>query len=266
MELLGGCAMNEINICKEVGAKIRYFRKLQGYTLESFATILHRSKSVLSQYERGEISIDLLTLQQISNALGVSIGALIDNYWNASNLLITSGSANQISMENMRQEYIYTYFSHAKAPILRAHQLCYNESKTHAAIYTYSSEKLDGASFEYFYPGKIVCGQSFTRLLLSNPLIEDDLLFLEFPARFRGSGAVLGFLSTYSVGSCFPLAAMALLSSTIISDREWLISCLSYNRDDMKLNRQCNCFFVNQEKNHFLHENMELHKKLHGKY
>ena len=89
MELLGGCAMNEINICKEVGAKIRYFRKLQGYTLESFATILHRSKSVLSQYERGEISIDLLTLQQISNALGVSIGALIDNYWNASNLLIT---------------------------------------------------------------------------------------------------------------------------------------------------------------------------------
>lgn len=39
MELLGGCAMNEINICKEVGAKIRYFRKLQGYTLESFATI-----------------------------------------------------------------------------------------------------------------------------------------------------------------------------------------------------------------------------------
>lgn len=159
-----------------------------------------------------------------------------------------------------------TYFSHAKAPILRVHQLCYNESKTHAAIYTYSSEKLDGASFEYFYTGKIVCGQSFTRLLLSNPLIEDDLLFLEFPARFRGSGAVLGFLSTYSVGSCFPLAAMALLSSTIISDREWLISCLSYNRDDMKLNRQCNCFFVNQEKNHFLHENMELHKKLHGKY
>lgn len=75
MELLGGCAMNEINICKEVGAKIRYFRKLQGYTLESFATILHRSKSVLSQYERGEISIDLLTLQQISNALWVFLSA-----------------------------------------------------------------------------------------------------------------------------------------------------------------------------------------------
>lgn len=79
MELQGGCAMDEINICKEVGAKIRYFRKLQGHTLDSFATILHRSKSVLSQYERGEISIDLLTLQQISKALGISIGALIDS-------------------------------------------------------------------------------------------------------------------------------------------------------------------------------------------
>ena len=266
MELQGGCAMDEINICKEVGAKIRYFRKLQGHTLDSFATILHRSKSVLSQYERGEISIDLLTLQQISKALGISIGALIDSCWNVSTPLITSVPTDQIATENMRQEYIYTYFSHAKVPILRVHQLCYNESKTHAIIYTYSSEKLDGASFEYFYTGKIVCGPSFTRLLLSNPLIEDDLLFLEFPVRFRGSGAVLGFLSTYSVGSCFPLAATALLSSTIISDREWLISCLSYNRDDMKLNRQCNCFFVNQEKNHFLHENIELHKKLHSEY
>lgn len=258
--------MDEINICKEVGAKIRYFRKLQGHTLDSFAKVLHRSKSVLSQYERGEISIDLLTLQQISKALNVSIGALIDNCWDASTPLITSVPVGQMSMENMRQEYIYTYFSHAKAPILRVHQLCYNESKTHAVIYTYSSEKLDGASFEYFYSGKMVCGQSFMRLLLSNPLIEDDLLFLEFPARFRSSGAVLGFLSIYSVGSCFPLAAMALLSSTVISDREWLISCLSYSREDMKLNRQCNCFFIDQEKSHFLHRKIELHQKLHTEY
>ena len=43
-----------------------------------------------------------------------------------------------------------------------------------------------------FIPVKSSATNLLRGCLLSNPLIEDDLLFLEFPARFRGSGAVLG--------------------------------------------------------------------------
>lgn len=257
--------MDNANICKEVGAKIRYFRKLQGHTLASFSALLHRSRSVLSQYERGEIAVDLLTLQQISHALNIPLGALVDNFWDAGSPFI-SEEAGVISAENARHEYIYTYFSHAKVPVLRVHLLCYNESKTRAILYTYPSEKVNGSSFEYCYSGQIVSGQSFMRLLLTNPLIEDDLLLFEFPMRFRNAGVVAGFLSSYSVGAYFPLAATALLSNAPITDRDLLISCLTYSREDVKMNKQYNCFFVSQDKDHSVYRKMETHKNSNKTY
>lgn len=97
-------------ICKEVGARIRYFRKRQGYTLLTFAAALHRSRSVVSQYERGEISIDLMTLQQISFILRIPLNALVDSPINAVKPLFTKSSIQIDSPENMRQEYIYLLF------------------------------------------------------------------------------------------------------------------------------------------------------------
>lgn len=96
-------------ICKEVGARIRYFRKRQGYTLLTFAAALHRSRSVVSQYERGEISIDLMTLQQISFILRIPLNALVDSPINAVKPLFTKSSIQIDSPENMRQEYILTF-------------------------------------------------------------------------------------------------------------------------------------------------------------
>lgn len=252
------------NICKEVGARIRYFRKRQGYTLTTFAAALHRSRSVVSQYERGEISIDLMTLQQISIILRIPLSALVDGPLNAARPLFSRSPGELESIENMRKEYIYTYFSHAKAPILRVHLLCYNEGGTHVVLYTYPTEKVDGSAFQYFYSGQLVKGASFTRLLLNNPVVDDDLLLFEFPIRFKETGLVMGFLASLSIGSYFPLAAAALLSPTVINDRDWLLSCLSYDRKDMKLNKQQNCFFISQDKDHFLHSEAEQQKKLRG--
>ena len=201
-----------------------------------------------------------MTLQQISFILRIPLNALVDSPINAVKPLFTKSSIQIDSPENMRQEYIYTYFSHAKAPILRVHLLCYNESRTHAALYTYPTERVNGSAFEYFYSGQIVKKEAFTRLLLSNPVVNDDLLLFEFPLRFKETGLVMGFLASFSIGSYFPLAAMALLSPTVIDDRDLLMSCLSYDRKDIKLNKQQNCFFISQDKDYFLHRKIEQHK------
>ena len=57
-------------ICKTVGARIRFLRRQQGYTLTGFAEALSRGKSTVSKYERGEISIDIVTLSEIAQVLG----------------------------------------------------------------------------------------------------------------------------------------------------------------------------------------------------
>ena len=61
----------------EIGKKIRRLRKNRGITLEELSSLIHKSKSTISKYEKGEISIDIETLYDISSALDVFITELI---------------------------------------------------------------------------------------------------------------------------------------------------------------------------------------------
>ena len=64
------------DICREIGARLRALRRDHGYTLTEFAEIVHRSKSTLSKYERGEIAVDVATLDELARALGKSAAEL----------------------------------------------------------------------------------------------------------------------------------------------------------------------------------------------
>ena len=52
------------NINKNVGERIRYYRKARGMTIVELADYMHISKSAISKYENGQVSI---TLEQIRN-------------------------------------------------------------------------------------------------------------------------------------------------------------------------------------------------------
>ena len=64
-------------ISKEIGLKIRAFRKKKGLTINELAIILCKSKATVSKYERGEITIDIDTLYEIAMALSVDIEQLL---------------------------------------------------------------------------------------------------------------------------------------------------------------------------------------------
>lgn len=66
--------MNEINIY--IGGQIRKYRKANGMTLQQLADVIHKSRATVCKYENGEISIDIATLYEISQALQVSFGQL----------------------------------------------------------------------------------------------------------------------------------------------------------------------------------------------
>lgn len=251
---------NFSSICKEVGARIRYFRKMRGYTLNDFAVLLNRSRAVLSKYERGEISVDLATLSQISNALNVPLYMLVDNaFQDDKSFVLPQTNVTEQEERQMQKAYIYTYFSHTKQPILRVHVLHYHQRR--AVLYIFPTEREDAAAFEYYYSGQVVKGPSFTRFLFSNPLVDDDLFFLEFPTRFRLSSPMMGFFCSLSIGPFFPVAGAALFSDGAINDKDWLISRLKYAKEDMKANKQLNCFFISPDKDHYLYQEIEIHKK-----
>lgn len=66
--------MNEINVY--IGGQIRKYRKANSMTLQQLADVIHKSRATVCKYENGEISIDIATLYEISQALQVSFGQL----------------------------------------------------------------------------------------------------------------------------------------------------------------------------------------------
>ena len=59
-----------------VGQRIQFFRKLKGFTQQQLADAIGKSKATVSKYEKGEISIDVETLNDISQVLGISLAQL----------------------------------------------------------------------------------------------------------------------------------------------------------------------------------------------
>ena len=58
-------------ITEHVGQRIRTCRKKKGYTIEEFSKMINKSKATLSKYENGSIAIDIDTLLDIAEALGI---------------------------------------------------------------------------------------------------------------------------------------------------------------------------------------------------
>ena len=64
-------------ISREIGHRIRNFRKSRHMTLDELAEIVCKNKSTLSKYENGEIVLDIETIYEIARALGIHVEQLL---------------------------------------------------------------------------------------------------------------------------------------------------------------------------------------------
>ena len=66
-----------MSIDKRVGTNIKKYRLAYKMTLEELAKQIHKSKSTISKYEKGLISLDMATLEEISQVLKVAPSQLL---------------------------------------------------------------------------------------------------------------------------------------------------------------------------------------------
>lgn len=77
--------MTDENYYKQLGKKLRSYRKNKHYTLQDLSELVHKTTSTLSKYESGEIAISIKTLFDLCEILNVDIGTLLPENINASN-------------------------------------------------------------------------------------------------------------------------------------------------------------------------------------
>ena len=157
-------------ISEHVGGRIRTFRKQQGMTLQQLADKIHKSRASLSKYENGEITLDIETLYEISEALGVELNRLTDFQSPKPQPVVPVRSALGTSpFYEADRLYFYFYdgrYNRLKDGVIHIHKE--DGGNTHRATLTISAVTATGRSSDIFYSGKVLYSDMLIRFSFVN--------------------------------------------------------------------------------------------------
>ena len=161
---------------RELGTNIRTFRKLQNITQSELARRLNKSLACISKYERGEVSVDALTIYEIADALSISPQMLLPNQekFLPSNFLLETLPA----IFKQRFVYVYLYVGERKEIVPCCLEIQHDNA--HVVVYVDLSDQDDYKSCKYIMTGEIACCETNVMVTAKNPLIHGDYMLLCF--------------------------------------------------------------------------------------
>lgn len=205
--------MNQINIY--VGSRIRMYRKSRRLTLQQLADSIHKSRSSVSKYENGEVSLDIETLAEIAEVLQVNINQLTDLPPQipepSPNLAVQGGMSPFFQARRL-----YFYFYDGRYQRLKDGIIDIRESETEkgefVAVLSISAVSPAGRSSEIYYTGKVIYSDMLIRFSFVNQCnaLEEDLLYIFNPLEIRDSTD--GLLCGISSADLMPCAFKCLVT------------------------------------------------------
>lgn len=186
-----------------VGSRIRRYRKERGITLQQLADMIHKSRASVSKYETGEITIDVQTLYEISQALEVDLYQLTD-YQPPRPEPKPSAPIHTIHSPFYEARHLYFYFydgryNRLKDGVIHIHKSDDPREESDASL-TIRWEALNGRTSEIRYRGKVVYSDMLIRFSFVNQYnaLEADLLYIFNPLELRDftEGLLCGISTT----------------------------------------------------------------------
>lgn len=177
-------------IAQHTGQRIRLFRKARGLTLQQLADMIHKSRASVSKYETGEITLDIETLFDISQALNVDLNQLTD--YRPKKVLPPQQTAEiQGKSPFFQADRLYFYFydgryNRLKDGVINIHRDQDADGDCRATL-SISAVTPTGRSSEIYYSGKVVYSDMLIRFSFVNQYntLEEDLLYIFNPLELR---------------------------------------------------------------------------------
>lgn len=235
------------NISQHIGARIRMYRKEQGLTLQQLADCIHKSRASMSKYETGEITLDVETLHEISNALHVGLNQLTD-YRETTPEAGTHKWNRTMKSPFFQAERLYFYFFDGRYNRLKDGIIdIYKQgdcSDTYEASLTSSAVTPTGRSSEIYYTGKVMYSDMLIRFSFVNQcnILEEDLLYIFNPLEFRDFTE--GLLCGISSADLMPCAFKCLVTLTPQEATEKLKKQLLISRKELQRWQKMNMLIV----------------------
>lgn len=226
--------MNEI-----VGNNLRKFRLAHGYTLDTLARQIHKSRSTLSKYEKGLISIDVNTIAEIADIFRIPAAEILAFPCEDEILPEKQGFLNR--------QYVYAYDGKHKK-IMRS------------ILEEFQSSNSDVNSVQLFYdmddlrePGKCkviysgtskkfdIC-QNYNLQNLAHPM--EQIWMCSMNGLFQSDNQI-GILAGLSSTTMYPCARKVFITSTVQKESD-LMPELVLTKEDIKLLKAYNMFTIRE--------------------
>ena len=238
---------NSVIFAEHVGNRIKFYRRIKHMSLEQLAVRIHKSKSTLSKYENGQIAIDVNSLFDIANALGVDISQFVD-YNILSSPVNTSPYANPFG--GKANVYIYYYDGRTNRIVktllvFKHNQVNNNSIPCHCYMDAPSFEEYNNC--KYFYTGVMTYFDlvSYVTLSnLSNPMEQIGLCMLN---PFHHNRDTWGFMFGISYNPITPFALKFLLSTSQIPDSALTKEELTLTKNELKMIKNLNMMLLNTQ-------------------
>lgn len=225
-------------ILNHVGGRIRLYRKSSGMSAEELAKRINKSKASVSKYESGQVAVDVITLCEIADALGIPAAKLLD---------YPRQTPGPEPVENpfggARRLYLY----HLHRRIHRS-VLCLSPEDNEGGIGVTLFYKVDDPQHpeqcQCIYNGRLHVHDTVVSVVLRNfhNAVENALLTVSLP--LRKAELLVGMFSGLGSETMVPTAQKILLSREPLEADERMREILTIDGDTLKALRRNNVFYI----------------------
>lgn len=225
--------MNDIN--REIGKKIRNFRKLKKITIEQLGEKIKKCKATISKYETGEITIDIVTLYTIADVLSISIDQLL--YHNPKNFLTSFNEVKPTFFNGISQFYSYLFDGRTNQIIRCVFDISaeIEKSKYKIMMYMNFEDYNNYQNCENTYAGYIEHYDAMTNIFMTNLNTPMEKVTVSILASFLDSDTKWGLFFGISSRPMMPIAIKMFFSKKRLKEDDLLKNQLKISREDIRL-------------------------------
>ena len=234
--------MSEISA--QIGIQIRTLRKKRKMTLDDLSGIIHKSRSTISKYEKGEIAIDIETLYEIADAIQVHVEQLL--YCPPRRAVISSQNNSPAFFNGVSQFYSYLYDGRSNHIIRCLFDVLSEAENDQYKIMMYMNFK-DFKNYqqcENTYWGYIEHYDALTYISLTNQDTPMEKASVQILASYLDSDTKWGLFNGFSSRPMMPIAIKMLFSKCRLKEDADLVRLLKVSKDDVRLLKLYNMLSV----------------------
>ena len=234
------------DIVKIVGDNIRYYRKLKGLTLEQLGSRIGKTKAAVSKYENGRIFIDIQTLYEIAETLGIDVEQLL---YSDERYMKTPSDANVPNFfRDVSRLYGYIYDGRdgrvSESVVTMGRGRGDGENVYRATLYLNVRDASHFHVCEYTYRGKLCHYDSLSVFTLQNTSTPMEELKITVPASYIDEPEKFAMFCGISSRPVMPVALKILLCKNAKEKNADLAAKLKIGKSDIKNTKMYNMFSV----------------------